>query len=78
MSAPSSDLVGDLPPPQPTSARPGTWTIRPDQALRWASVSAPQAPAAVATGGPIRALTVVLLVLVAGLVGGVGAWAIAP
>ena len=82
MSAPLTDLTGELPPPPPTAARTGTWTIRPDQALRWASISQPgvpmPAPVVNNSFGAVRALAVVAMVLVAGLAGGVGAWAITP
>ncbi len=82
MHAPLTDLTGELPPPPLMDARPGTWTIRPDQALRWASISQPvvpmPAPVLNNSFGAVRALAVVAMVLVAGLAGGVGAWAIAP
>lgn len=82
MSAPLTELSGGLPAPPPAAARIGTWTIRPDQALRWAHISQPMAPVAApvveSSFGVARALAVVAMVLVAGLAGGVGAWAISP
>ncbi len=82
MPAPIADLTGELPPSPPTAARTGTWTIRPDQALRWATISQPgvpmPAPVVHSSFGAVRALGVVAMVLVAGLAGGIGAWAIAP
>ncbi len=63
------------------AARTGVWTIRPDQALRWANVSPLPAPRALPQDTSLRvlhALGVATMVLVAGLLGGVGAWALTP
>lgn len=78
-----TDLNGELPAAQeePTAARTGVWTIRPDQALRWAqqSPTPDNGDPLVPSGGTmLRALGVLSAVFVAAMLGGVGAWAISP
>ncbi len=81
LSLPLTDLTGELPPAPPMAARTGVWSIRPDQALRWSTISEP-APTSEAVEqapfSPARALLVVALVATAGLLGAVGAWALVP
>lgn len=76
-----TDLSGELPAmrAEPTATRTGVWTIRPDQALLWSRRS--PAPGDAEPGPPsaaamLRALGVLSAVLVAGMLGGVGAWAL--
>lgn len=76
-----TDLTGELPAvrEEHTAARTGVWTIRPDQALRWAVRSpAPRSTGPLAPSGAamVRAVGVLSAVLVAGMLGGVGAWAL--
>jgi len=76
-----TDLIGEIPAvrDEPSAARTGVWTIRPNQALRWARRS----PTPGEEGGltpaatvAIRAVGVVSAVLLSGMLGGVGAWAL--
>ncbi len=86
MSTQLTELHGELaaaPAVAEKAARTGVWAIRPDLALRWATVEPlhhpePLLPPADTSFGVVRALGVVAMVLVAGLLGGVGAWALTP
>lgn len=76
-----TDLSGQLPDvrAEPTAARTGVWTIRPDQALRWA-IRSPAPGGATAIDPPglamLRALALLTAVLVAATFGAIGAWAL--
>lgn len=78
MSAVMTNLAGELPAPPPHATRPGVWTIRPDQALRWAQISAQSAPVPApvvhSSVGPARAVGIVIAVALAAVLGGVAAW----
>ena len=67
---------------QPTAARTGVWSIRPAQALRWASVYRPLAPTTASVDDHrvtvVRMVGLTALVLLAALLGGVGAWLLTP
>ena len=76
-----TELSGEHPAIQeePRAARTGVWTIRPDQALRWSVRSpTPGDPESLSPTGAaiVRAAGVLSAVLVAGMLGGVGAWAL--
>lgn len=78
-----TDLNGELPAAREEhkAARTGVWAIRPDQALRWAQQSPTPGdgdPLVPSAGALLRALGVLSAVLVAAMLGGVGAWAISP
>lgn len=64
---------------EPTAARTGVWAIRPHQALRWTPRS-PEPPtaelAAPSAASMLRAAGLMGAVAVAGMLGGVGAWAL--
>ena len=63
----------------PTATRTGVWAIRPDQALRWAGpvpTRAQAPPLASSALKGARALGVLSAVVIAGMLGGVGAWAL--
>lgn len=64
---------------EPKAARTGVWTIRPDQALRWARRSpAPgeRTQPTTSAAAILRTAGVLSAVLVAGVLGAVGAWAL--
>ncbi|MGH1344927.1 MAG: hypothetical protein ACRBN8_25430 [Nannocystales bacterium] len=75
-----TDLSGELPAvrDEPAAARTGVWTIRPDQALRWArrSPTPGESSTAVSATTFLRAVGVLSAVVIAGMLGGVGAWAL--
>lgn len=79
-----TELQGELaaaPAVADKAARTGVWAIRPDQALHWASVTPlphpqPLPPSVDTSSAAMRAMGVVVMVLVAGLLGAIGAWAL--
>lgn len=56
--------------------RTGVWAIEPKHALHWAQRTAP--PPRTPPQAALHAFAVVAMVVVAGLLGGFGAWAVTP